>query len=872
MSYEKRRVVYNRFALGWTPRQLPPNFVEPYDVRQGEVMDARNVFVTPGGSLEWRRNQFYIAPPSGANVGAVKSLLQYHTEDYNQLLAFVRYGAGSPYSARLYALDTDWPNASPAKWTYGYELFNGESWTQITSESDTLDRVASDGIAAAEQAKDLLMIALRDNEVPAVWNGTSLFEAYIDAPEHTPTASSPGAGELSSGTYSYYYTLYDPDTGRESMPSPITDLTLAANSLQALLEGVDDLGTGYYKRIYRAYTSDTGDDARGETWYLLGTLAPGSGSGSQETLNGASWTEQDTEGRITRGANSVQYTAVEEDDTCYVTADEGAGNIEGFEYRFSAEITAGDTGAYFLLFGVSDTLGRPENWAEGIFVTAEIVEPVAGEQYYRVWLGGISGSSQYTIDHIGFAPEINSGALYFRLVRMGDTVTLYTHLNSDYSDPGSSRSFTDADAATAMRYIYAGSSSGSADTDAAAFEIAAVILDAATTWYDNVPQYALADAWEWDRAQPPDLKHLTWHKDRMFGSGATFGSPSYDGNDAGYWGNVLFWTALDEVYYWPGDHILIVGDDTDITGHVSWGDHLIIFKENSTWALTGYSEGDFSLDQINSNVGSIGKDAQATGPEGVMWAAADGLYFWNGAELRKLIPFMEETAWGDPSDWPSEDTVPTIAFHDGRFHILQDTYLLSWEPSTDRWRYEYVETDDADGDQTGIRAYASGTYQTHLLLAMAWVGSGDPQITVYHNTGGFANEDTAGNSYSDLHAPVQITLPPLLADPGERIQPLWFAIEGDWTVSGTASRRVKVFLNENAGYSDTAGQNVWETTPDAPQDGNKMGVPPGYSYGASSKKSNIFRRLYFQLKGESAVDFRLDAVEICYYVRPSRGG
>jgi len=81
---------------------------------------------------------------------------------------------------------------------------------------------------------------------------------------------------------------------------------------------------------------------------------------------------------------------------------------------------------------------------------------------------------------------------------------------------------------------------------------------------------------------------------------------------------------------------------------------------------------------------------------------------------------------------------------------------------------------------------------------------------------------------------------------------------------------VKLFLNTDAGYSEVAGDNAWEDTPEAPQYGEVIGVPGGYEYD-SSARTNAGRIWYPQLKSDCAPEFLLDRLALVYGIRASRG-
>lgn len=311
----------------------------------------------------------------------------------------------------------------------------------------------------------------------------------------------------------------------------------------------------------------------------------------------------------------------------------------------------------------------------------------------------------------------------------------------------------------------------------AGFRFVAQIAHGTLTYDDLLADYELGEELWFDRASPPLGTLCEWHKDRMFMAGCVKGSPSYSGYNSGYWGNVLLWSELDEPYYWPGENMLIVGDDTEITGIVSWRDHLVILKENSIWVLTGYDQEDLVLEQVAAHVGSVADNAQAAGPEGVLWAAPDGYYFYNGGEPRRILQSSPFSPWGQHA---TAAVIPTIAYHSKRFYILQLGYWLEWEPTEDQWSYFKCELKDAAGYQVGFRSYDFGEAQSHLLTRMAWEVDGDQEITVLNSTGDIANGDAMGTEESDLHAPVKLTLPHIEAPLGSELVPLEVIVDGSW--------------------------------------------------------------------------------------------
>lgn len=838
--------VLDRWQGGWNPLNMPPDDLYPLEVADAEVVDAEGVVFTSSGEVRWGRNQFRIDSPTGT----VKGLVEFVTDDYNQLLAFVDDGG----TGKLYVLDDlDWSDVTPSQWTYGYELFSAKSWSEVTTESEAVDLLGG-AVAAVVQVRNELFILVDGDTEGLVWDGETLRTVGIDAPSETNTIStSTGGGDLPSGTYSYYFTFYDPETGWESMPSPIADIHATGDGNSFTLS---DITGDYQKKLYRAYTSDTGDDARGADFQHLTTLPAGSATASAEDLT--AWTEVDTPGVLTVAANELEATNVDEDDEAYLYSDEGADNIVDFEYRFSFTVTSMDDEADVVLMGVSGDLDRAVNWTDGLGVRATRDTDYSGSSYQLF----IDNYESAGLSICGIETE---ETYYVVFGRQGTNIYARVYTNSDYSgEPYAERTLkTNFD--TTYQYVYLMNPYGTT-TAKGTYQITDVVLEKATEFVDNVPAYALGPEIAFDHARPPYGTILHHHGDRLFMAGCTAGSPDYseDPLDAGYYGNALFYTPLAEPTYWPGDNFAAVGDHSRIVALASWRSQLLIFKETSTWVLTGYAQEQFRLEQLEPNVGGLSAEAVASGPQGVLWAARDGLWFYDGSSINRVVPFGERSPW-------SADDVHSITYHVNRFYVRgPDDTLAVYHPERNAWTRMAWHDTDGDEDTVPLRTHNEGTDQAHIIARCAWDSSGDQEITVLHPVASIANHDGEGTSHSDLYAPVMLTLRLVGAPPGYEILPQAIWVVGAWDEHDTTSYRPKLYLNDDAGYSATAGDNAWETTPECPQGGDVIGVPNGYEYN-SSARTNAARRWYVQIEGEWAKDFRLESVRVEYRLRTARG-
>lgn len=830
---EVREHIWERFVRGWDPHQLPPTYVYPRDVQQGQVLDARGVRVSRGGSLRWERDQFRIHKPTGAGIDEVKALLEFKTDTYEQVLAFM----------------------SPDKGTFGKE-------TQGDTESEIDDRITGS------------------------WFACSAATCYLDKlTAYLRVVLTGGTPTVKAAVYRY------------------SDLQLIAES-----DPVEVTSTGWTDFDFPEWPALTNtdyvlvvwaEDLAGSSVYVSATAAA-AGSGPYDAETFGDWPDY-----MASTYESRQYSIY----ATYLTL---AGTMHYLNVDWSLETPAKGTYGYDLFgdlswsqasgatvpwWGPSDAVqvreallmafgrGRPMVRWNGstlseVGIAVPTATPTAAADTTADDPGGTgypAGTYTYVFTYYDGEFESMPSAVPSGVTR---PVSGSTGLPRYYHSAGVSAVIADGDgvnvanladhASNYQKRIYrAYTPDTSPGAQGAEFYYIATVADGVTTYDDDdVPPYAVGTAPAFDHARPPAAKYACWHKERVWLAGASEGSQDYANYSTGYWLNVLFWSEIDEPYYYPGANTLRVGDDTPITGLASWGDSLVVFKANSVWQVRGWSNNDIRVDLITSQVGALANSSQCAAPPGVLWQASDGYYLWDGAEIRRVVEVRTDGPWQltDP-----DIEAPTIAYHAGRFYIAQTGGWMEWEPSRDCWCYHEADLTDDDGETAGFRTYAWGAYQSHVLTRMPWTSGGDQEITVLDAGNAFDNGSTAGTTYSALRAPVQITLAPLEAPPGHQIVPMEVWADCEYTDDATANRRPKLFLNADASYSDTTGDNAWETTPDAPTEGEVVGVPASYVYSSTSYRTNAARRWYLQIEGESGADFELRAVRLIYRLVRERG-
>jgi len=803
--------LWERFVKGWDPHQLPPSYLQPRGVDSKQVMDARGVRFTRGGSIKWHRDQFRIAKPTGASLGEVRAVLEYKTETYNQLLAFMASVTAN----------------------FGCETIGG-------SESEIDDRITGSVFTCPKTATLWTVTAylrlVNTGGTPtvkaAVYNATTLaLVAESESVELTATG----------------WTTFDFPGERATLTNQDYILCVWAEDLAGssvyIKYAAGGAGDGPYDdEAFGPWPGSLSNYAEAREYSIYATYYPYDGFLRYMDVDWADarpkqWTYgyelfDDLSWSAASGSSPPWYgptDAVQVDDALLITM----GNVED--------------GGYKLLRWDGDSLDEVG------------IDPPSSAALASEAAGGVLAQGTYSYYYTYYDGEFES--------MPSDIVDVHTTGDDKKIELSGILGYASGN----TRRIYrAYTTSTDSDARGSDFFYVGDVGSGLLTYTDNNPEYDLGDTVACDHAKPPWASLICWHKERVWLAGSKEGSRSYTGYGSGYWGNVLFFSELNEPYYYPSENTIIIGDDTPITGMASWGDVLVVFKTNSVWAVRGWSSGDMRVDLVTSQVGCAADAAQGAAPPGVLWQSADGYYWWDGAKLRRLFAIEQDGPW----DLQEPNTAaPTVAYHAGRFYIYHpDDGWFEYTPDTERWAFHEADLRGSDVWNAGLRAYAWGPYQSHVLTRMEWTSGGDQEITVLDAGKAFSNGDAAGSSYTALRAPVYVTLAVLEAPPGWLIRPVEVWADCEYTDDAESDKRPKLYLNTDGGYSDTAGDNAWETTPDAPTSGEVLGVPMSYEYGGGSYRTNVGRRWYVQIGGESAADFVLHALQLGYVLVRDRGG
>ncbi|MHB8996925.1 MAG: hypothetical protein ACYC63_16905 [Armatimonadota bacterium] len=366
------------------------------------------------------------------------------------------------------------------------------------------------------------------------------------------------------------------------------------------------------------------------------------------------------------------------------------------------------------------------------------------------------------------------------------------------------------------------------------------------------------------------IEHVPTPTTFNFGLALSFTQPPYyvhSGNgyvSVGDFGsslsNTLFYSELDEPYYWPAANQITVGGSNPIVGLISWHDQLLILKSDSAWLLTGYGESDWNLVQIPGIKGASGNHV-ASSPYGVMFAAHNGWVLWDGQQGRTIIEFQDASAPAGevptiaPPAAPGQDDLraPAICYHGERFHLWSAAgFVYSWHPETDTWEIARRNISPL----TGLRAFSSSVTQSHILAVMSW-GSLDgtknylTMLDSLYRPAGGTYGDSAGTTPDDFYGEVNVELAPVVAPTGELVNPLEMWVNGQWTKPGSDSDDLKLEI-----YRAGAWVSIGTVTANG-----RLGIPGGYATG----------RLRLRLHGLKCPLFVLQSVRLVFQRRAARG-
>lgn len=152
----------------------------------------------------------------------------------------------------------------------------------------------------------------------------------------------------------------------------------------------------------------------------------------------------------------------------------------------------------------------------------------------------------------------------------------------------------------------------------------------------------------------------------------------FDGGGLANYPNRLRWSHPDEPEDWAtNDYIDIKIGGGRITGLKSFRDHLLIFKENSVWALYGYGTESWQLIQVGTAVGATSPAAITKSPNAVFFyglSKRSGIYIYDGSGEPEYIsepirPLFDDLLLADQGNvylgWTGRRLWVSVPWNDG---------------------------------------------------------------------------------------------------------------------------------------------------------------------------------------------------------------
>jgi hypothetical protein len=823
-------------------------------------------------------------------------------ETYDQLLVISNLG-------RCYFADVGWSD-TPAQWTYGYGIFSGDTWylanndlTGATYDGSTL--VLTDGIPTppgfAYMNSDLFMcggVAPGYNYgwPTCFWDGTQLTAVGLRTPLSVPTATADASGAgnlLAEGRYSYQ--VVHSNWRFDSLPGPIVDVdvegaaatayvepktaTTPPNHLDTLtIDGIvyrfTDLATvqagGFQQMPYDVicgWSTDAATDVKVTYRVLQATLK----NGHTENASGvasiytpahptvtAEWayatagaTRVTLTARTTGSAgNSIALAESTSDARIHKSGTALSGGVSTCHidlasiplgssvvtrrkiYRaYTSSLAEGDRGTDFQFVATlndNTTTSYVDNTPQenlGETIAFDHAQPPRGgmlcQHRDRLWMGEIATTSQSymtgpTIKDPGGAVRLSNVSTIETTVahglQLGDEILIYGVDDTTFNGK---------------------------------FRVASIVSTTKFT-VANPGSNGTSDG------------------------GLVVGDMEFSGLE-----NVLFYSQVAEPWYWPAENRIEVGSSAPILGLASWHDQLVVLKEDSVWLLTGYGESEFRLTQVPGARGLIGKHF-AVSPYGILWAGHGGWELFDGQQVREIIRYSEFSAYTyeiqdigppvPPQSYLGEIEGPAVTWHSGRFYMMagSNEYCLCWSPETDTWELRHMPV-----SRIGLRSWNYGTYHSHIMTVLQWatpatLAMGQEYLTIVdseympNNAPNGHYGDSEGTSTSDFFGNVRIELPPIVAEPGEMVNPLDVWVSGQWTVPQTGG--LPDTTNDLHLYVSKGENEAWTDLGVVTQN-SRMGIPAGYAC----------PRLRLLLSGVRVQNFALQAVTVEYQRRTARG-
>lgn len=175
-----------------------------------------------------------------------------------------------------------------------------------------------------------------------------------------------------------------------------------------------------------------------------------------------------------------------------------------------------------------------------------------------------------------------------------------------------------------------------------------------TTYTDDTADVNLGALISLDHDTAPIMQKVVVHRNRGFG---------FEKNSS-----TLFFSIVNNLWYWPQGqvdlsitqklyYLYVSPDDGDcITNVVSYGENLLVFKNNSRFVLRGFDETDFQVDPIvdDERVGCVSFRAAKVAGGACYFMDSSGIYITDGSAT---MPVSALDGFFDPDNTNTEEKI-----------------------------------------------------------------------------------------------------------------------------------------------------------------------------------------------------------------------
>lgn len=189
------------------------------------------------------------------------------------------------------------------------------------------------------------------------------------------------------------------------------------------------------------------------------------------------------------------------------------------------------------------------------------------------------------------------------------------------------------------------------------------IDNSSQTFTDNIADSDLATLYDADNNDPPpDLYHLIEHYERGIGV-RTDQDP-----------NSIWWTEEYEMEYWGASSQYLLGGNDEITGLLSWGRLIPVWKKHEIYVMEGVDPSSWHKRRANSRKGNIAPAALDFWKMPI-FCSYDGLYFFDGDTSIPFSNTIETFFTKDTNKNKLPDAVGIV--HDNKYYFgLSDVTLV----------------------------------------------------------------------------------------------------------------------------------------------------------------------------------------------------